>query len=295
MKLLTYLHEGREQLGLLHKNGQDIIALDTLGLHFADMNDLIDRLDDTQRAILLRAETDQCIATLPLSDVQVLSPIPCPRQDIICLGLNYAAHAEESARYNKRDFSREEQEPPVYFSKRAGRAIGHSAPIPSHSDIVSRLDYEVELAVVIGKDAYQVKAEDAGEYVFGYTVFNDVSARALQHKHKQWYRGKSLEGFTVMGPYLVTADSFSFPPDVKIQSWVNGELRQDSTTGLQIFNIPYVIEELSAGMVLRAGTIIATGTPAGVGMGFDPPRFLSHGDVVEMEIEGIGRLRNVID
>ncbi len=293
MKLLTYLDGGREQLGLLR--GGSVVPLESLGLHFADMNELILHAAKEQLDALAKAELASGGASVQLSDVTVLAPIPCPRQDVLCLGLNYAAHAEESARYHKRDFSRDDQDPPVYFSKRVNRAVGPDAPIDSHQELVQRLDYEVELAVILGKDAYRVKAQDAAEYIFGYTVFNDVSARDIQHRHKQWYRGKSLEGFTAMGPWIVTADEIAFPPRLSIQSRVNGELRQDSNTSMQIFDIPYVLEELTAGMRLLAGTIIATGTPAGVGMGFDPPKFLKPGDTVDCYIENIGTLHNVIE
>ena len=156
------------------------------------------------------------------------------------------------------------------------------------------LDYEVELAVIIGKDAKNVRREDAYNYVFGYTILNDVSARNLQTRHKQWYFGKSLDGFTPIGPCIVTADEFENPPVLAIKSYVNGELRQNSSTELLLFDIAHIISELSQGMTLKAGTIIATGTPAGVGMGFEPPNFLKSGDTVTCEIEKIGTLTNRI-
>jgi 2-keto-4-pentenoate hydratase/2-oxohepta-3-ene-1,7-dioic acid hydratase in catechol pathway len=167
--------------------------------------------------------------------------------------------------------------------------------IQSHPGLVERLDYEAELAVIIGKTARNVPAADAEQYIFGYTILNDVSARVLQTAHKQWYFGKSLDGFTPIGPCIVTADEICFPPALPIRTRVNGELRQDSTTDLLITGIADIIAELSSGMTLLPGTIIATGTPSGVGMGFDPPKFLKSGDVVECEIEGIGVLRNTVD
>ena len=157
------------------------------------------------------------------------------------------------------------------------------------------LDYEAELAVIIGKDAKNVKAEDAEDYIFGYTILNDMSARNLQTRHTQWYFGKSLDGFTPMGPAIVTADEIVYPPKLKIQSLINGEVRQDSNTELLIFDIGYVIEELSRGMTLKAGSIISTGTPQGVGMGFVPPKFLHKGDVIECRIEKLGSLINQIE
>lgn len=156
------------------------------------------------------------------------------------------------------------------------------------------LDYEVELAVIIKKDAKNISQEEAFDYVFGYTIINDISARNLQTRHKQWYFGKSLDGFLPMGPYLVTEDVFERPPVLKISSKVNGEVRQNATTDLLIFGISHVIAELSQGMTLKAGTIIAMGTPSGVGMGFIPPKFLRAGDCVSCSIEGIGTLTNYI-
>ena len=154
------------------------------------------------------------------------------------------------------------------------------------------LDYEAELAVIIGKDARDVPAEKAREYVFGYTIINDVSARNIQDRHSQWYFGKSLDTFTPMGPCIVTANEIAYPPKLKIQSRVNGELRQDSNTELLIFGIDHIISELSRGMTLKAGTIISTGTPSGVGIGFTPPVFLKSGDEVECIVEGIGSIKN---
>ena len=168
-------------------------------------------------------------------------------------------------------------------------------PIEAHTDLVKKLDYECELAVVLGKDAKDVPAGQTKDYVFGYTILNDVSARDVQTAHKQWYFGKSLDGFTPIGPCIVTADEFdTYPPKLPIRCFVNGEKRQDSNTSLQIFDIDHVIAELSQGMTLKAGTIIATGTPAGVGMGMEPPCFLKPGDEVRCEIEGIGTLTNTV-
>ena len=156
------------------------------------------------------------------------------------------------------------------------------------------LDYEAELAVIVGKDARNVEPEHAEDYVFGYTILNDVSARNIQNRHQQWYFGKSLDGFAPMGPCILTRESVPYPPCLNIRSYVNGELRQNSNTSRMIFHIDHIISELSKGMTLKAGTIISTGTPSGVGMGFEPPRFLKAGDEVSCEIEEIGRLTNRI-
>lgn len=283
MKLVTYLCEGREAVGLLTADGAAVRPLP-----FDDMNALIEapraRLDEAVQAVG---------AALPLSRVTLLAPIPRPRQDVICLGINYKAHAEEAEKYSAEAFKKE-RPIPIYFSKRVTEAVGPEGFIESHPGLVERLDYEAELAVIIGKTARHVKAADAADYIFGYTVLNDVSARLLQTTHKQWYFGKGLDGFTPMGPCITTADEIAFPPALAISSHVNGELRQDSTTDLLITGIADIIQELSSGMTLLPGTIIATGTPAGVGMGFDPPKFLKPGDVVECAIEGIGTLRNTV-
>ena len=283
MKLVTFLQDGREFVGVLTADETAVRPLP-----FAGMNTLI----EAPREQLLSAAR-AADASLPLSAVTLLAPIPRPRQDVICLGINYKAHAEEAERYSSEAFKKE-RPIPIYFSKRVSEAVGPGGFIESHPGLVERLDYESELAVIIGKTARNVKAADAADYIFGYTVLNDVSARLLQTTHKQWYFGKSLDGFTPIGPCITTADEIAFPPALPISSRVNGELRQNSTTDLLITGIADIIEELSSGMTLLPGTIIATGTPAGVGMGFDPPKFLKPGDVVECTIEGIGTLRNTV-
>ena len=283
MKLITYLKDHREWTGILADDGASVFPLP-----YPDMQSII---ESPREALTAAAGTS--IDSIPLSEVTLLAPIPHPRQDVICLGINYHAHAEEAARYSAEAFTKE-RPIPIYFSKRVTEAVPPEGFIESHPGLVERLDYEVELAVIIGKTARAVKAEDAADYIFGYTVLNDVSARLLQTTHKQWDFGKSLDGFTPIGPCITTADEISFPPALKISARVNGELRQDATTDLLITGIPAIIEELSSGMTLLPGTIIATGTPAGVGMGFDPPKFLSPGDVVECSIEKIGTLRNTV-
>ncbi|WP_295761549.1 fumarylacetoacetate hydrolase family protein [uncultured Oscillibacter sp.] len=277
MKLVTCLHEGTERVGALTGDG-------VVFLPYPDMDALI---EDFPRAAPAAGRP------VPLEDVTLLAPIPRPRQDVICLGMNYRDHEEEAAKYDSAAFTKERPSA-VYFSKRVSRAGDPDGVIPRYEGLVARLDYEAELAVIIGRTAKDVKAAEAGGYVFGYTVLNDVSARDLQTGHKQWYFGKSLDGFTPMGPCILTADETAFPPALEISASVNGELRQSSNTRLLIHGVAEIIEELSAGMTLLPGTIIATGTPAGVGMGFDPPRFLGAGDVVECSIQGIGSLRSTV-
>ena len=286
MKLVTYRHSGAEHVGALTPDGSGILPLPV-----PDMNTLIETMDlPALRSAVAAAERGSALA---LSEAELLAPIPRPRQDVVCLGMNYRAHEEESARYNADAFTKETPAA-VYFSKRVSEAGRPDGIIPRHAGLTDRMDYEAELAVVLGRAARDVKAADAAEYIFGYTVLNDVSARDLQTGHKQWYFGKSLDGFTPMGPVLVTADEIAWPPALEITCRVNGELRQESNTSLLITPIGQILEELTAGMTLLPGTIIATGTPAGVGMGFDPPRFLQSGDTVECAIEGIGVLRSTV-
>ena len=282
MKLVTYLQNGKEAVGVLSVDGSVVRPLP-----FADMNTLIEA---PREQLLAAAEAAQ--DALPLSAVTLLAPIPRPRQDIICLGMNYRDHLTEAANYDSA-FAKE-RPVTVYFSKRVSQAVAPEGFIERHADLTNRLDYENELAVIIGKSAKNVKAADAADYIFGYTIVNDVSAREVQTSHKQFYFGKSLDGFTPIGPCITTADEIAFPPALTLTTRVNGELRQNSNTELLLNSIAEIIQELSSGMTLLPGTIIATGTPAGVGMGFDPPKFLKSGDVVECSSEGIGTLRNTV-
>lgn len=299
MKLLTYRIEQKNRLGVLSKDEEWVFPLKSMGIDYVDMIDLVKGIGESEKQLIdymldKYADSPYSVpGAARLEEITVEAPIICPGQDIICLGINYMDHAEESARYKNEKFDGT-REYPVYFSKRVNRATACGEEIPSHKDITDRLDYEVELAVIIGKEACGVSPEEAEEYVFGYTIMNDISARDIQNRHKQWYYGKSLDKCAPMGPWIVTRESLPYPPELSVQSKVNGELRQDSNTSLMIFGISYVISELSQGMTLMPGTIISMGTPAGVGMGFNPPRFLETGDEVECIIEGIGNLKNKI-
>ena len=253
-----------------------------------DMYALLDRLEGALPGPELLAGEG-----IDLGELRLLAPIPEPRQDVICLGMNYMDHSAEAAKWGKDDFVKNAGKA-VYFSKRAAYIVGPGGEIDPHFDIVDGLDYEAELAVVLGKDAYRVSKEDAFDYVLGYSVLNDVSARNLQKEHKQFYFGKSLDTHTTMGPWIVTRDELPGAPELDIRCFINGEKRQDSNTRYMIFGVAEVRAELSQGMTLKAGTIIAMGTPAGVGMGFEPPKYLACGDVVRCEIDGIGVLENPV-
>ena len=253
MRYYTVLLKGEERVAA-SRDGKELFILEG----FADMNELM-----TTGGIGDFPEGAQKIS---VTDVKLLSPIPRPQQDVLCLGINYTAHAEEAERFSKESFGGERPYP-IFFSKRVCYSQGTDALIPAYTGLVDSLDYECELGVVIGKDAKNVKREF----------------------------GKSLDGFTPMGPCIVSADEFAFPPKQRIACRVNGDVRQNSSTANLITGITDIIVMLSEGMTLKAGTVIATGTPAGVGMGMKPPTFLKPGDVVECEIEGIGVLRNYIE
>jgi len=292
MKLLTYRTGGEETLGVLSEDGKEIYALEQFGILYRSMNELIAHMD----AAAIR-ELDEKIVRMDgksaAENTEKCAPIPRPGQDLICLGINYAAHAEESARYKKEAFEKD-REYAIYFSKRVNEAVADEGIIELHEGLVDSLDYEAELAVVIGQTARNVPADRVRDYIFGYTIVNDISARNVQTRHKQWYFGKSLDGFTPMGPWIVTADEIAYPPVLSISSYVNGELRQNASTAQLLFGIDEIVSELSSGMTLLPGTIIITGTPSGVGMGMRPPQFLKAGDFVECRIEGIGSLCNTI-
>lgn len=226
---------------------------------------------------------------LPLETVTLMAPIPKPSKNIFCVGKNYADHAIEMG--SKDDIP----EHVMVFTKAPTSVIGHGEAILEHKELTEQLDYEGELAAVIGKPGKAIRREEALDYVFGYTIINDVTARDLQAKHKQFFIGKSLDTTCPMGPWIVHKSAIGNPNNLNIQTTVNDELRQDSNTDKFIFPIEEIIAVLSQGMTLEPGDIIATGTPAGVGKGFKPPRFLKGGDVVEITVEGIGTLKNRVE
>lgn len=298
MRLVTFEIEHKSGLGVISKDGSWVYPLSSLDMDYKTMQEMIENISESEKQLLEMAagqDPYKIKGAAPIKEVILQAPIPNPKQDVICLGINYMAHAEEAARYKKEAFDAQRLFA-VYFSKRVNQATGTQGEIPSHKDIVEDLDYEAELAVIIGRDAKKVSEDQVKDYIFGYTIINDVSARTIQNRHKQWYFGKSMDGFLPMGPCITTVNDLPYPPKLSIQSRVNGELRQDANTELLIFGIDQVVSELSKGMTLKAGTIISMGTPAGVGMGFTPPKFLMPGDLVECTIEGIGTIVNrVVD
>ena len=297
MKLVTYLQDGLECVGVLNQNESWIYPVSAAENPATSMLELISNTEEGGFAALRalsKQSADAVCGAVAMEDVKLLAPIPVPKQDIVCLGVNYADHAVESARFHRELLKKDTDRQTIYFSKRVNRAVDPFGGICAHEDMTEKLDYEVELAVILKKDAKDVRRGEVEEYIFGYTVMNDVSARDVQTAHKQFYFGKGLDDFTPLGPCIVTADEISYPPELRIRSFVNGEPRQDSNTAYFLSTIEDVVVELSRGMTLQAGTIIATGTPAGVGMGFTPPKFLQIGDVVRCEIEGIGALENTV-
>jgi 2-keto-4-pentenoate hydratase/2-oxohepta-3-ene-1,7-dioic acid hydratase in catechol pathway len=227
---------------------------------------------------------------LPLDEVKLLAPIPAPRRNVICLGLNYAAHAMESTSVIG------EKNPipefPVVFTKATTTVNGPYDDFPFDPSVSVMIDWEVELAVIVGTPGRNISVDKAMDHVYGYTVMNDISARDLQRRHKQFFKGKSLDGSCPLGPCIVTADAVADPHNLRVTTRVNGVVKQDSNTRDLIFDIPATIASLSNGMTLLSGDIIATGTPSGVGAARKPPEFLKPGDWVECEVEGIGTIRN---
>jgi 2-keto-4-pentenoate hydratase/2-oxohepta-3-ene-1,7-dioic acid hydratase in catechol pathway len=286
------------RLGIVHAGGiADVKALapgKSIGPVPATLLELIEAGPEEWRRIghgidLALSGPAASSATYRLQDVQWHAPIPRPRKNIVCLGLNYASHVRETTRLDK---PMKVPEVPVFFTKASTSASGPNDPIPWDRSATTQIDYEAELGVIVGSRGKNIKRGAALDHVFGYTVINDVSARDLQFGHKQWFKGKSLDGFCPMGPVVVTSDEFGDPQKKRIRLRVNGETRQDATTGDMIFPVSVILEYLSQGMTVEAGDIIATGTPEGVGLGRTPPEYLQDGDVVETEIEGIGMLRN---
>ncbi len=226
---------------------------------------------------------------------RLVEPIPRPRRNIFCVGKNYHEHAQEFAKsgFDSSAASGAIPDAPIVFSKVPECVIGPDEAVVFDPTVSTAIDYEGELAVIIGKPGRKISKAAAMDHVWGYTIVNDVTARDVQGRLKQWLVGKSFDTFCPMGPWVVTADEVDLA-NTTLKTWVNGELRQNANTRDLIFDVPTIIETISAGVTLRAGDIIATGTPVGVGIGFNPPKYLKDGDVVEIEIGGIGRLKNPV-
>jgi len=288
MRLVTFQTKaGTIHIGALRADDHEIVVLDSVA---PSMLALI----DGGAAALAQAKSALTAAAKVVvrADVRLLSPIPRPKQNVMCLGMNYVAHAIESLRARGSEIKLPEF--PVFFTKALNTVCGDGDSVPLDPNVTSQLDYEVELAYVFGRSAKNVKKADALDYVFGYTILNDISARDLQNRHQQFFKGKSLDNSGPIGPCIVTADEIPDPATLAIKLRLNGELRQSSHTGDLIFDIPTGIEYLTLGTTIEAGQIVCTGTPAGVGMGLTPPAYMKAGDVVEAEIEKIGVLTNHI-
>jgi 2-keto-4-pentenoate hydratase/2-oxohepta-3-ene-1,7-dioic acid hydratase in catechol pathway len=233
----------------------------------------------------------------PLGAATVLAPIANPPHNIMCVGKNYRAHAREFAGSGFDSSAAGTMDPipevPIIFTKPSSSISSPTADIPLWPGLDEAVDYEAELAVIIGRGGRFIRRADAMKHVFGYTVLNDVTARDLQHRHKQWFLGKGIDGFCPMGPWITTADEVDVQ-GLRVSCTINGELRQDASVADLIFDIPALIETISRSATLSPGDVIATGTPEGVGIGFNPPRFLREGDVVECAISGLGRIRNTV-
>lgn len=292
MKFATYIYDSQEFVGVLFNNGTEICSIYDFGLEYKTMTELIEKMTEKEKQQITKQLDAKDYSGLPIEDVQLLAPIPMPR-DIIAVSQNYVSHVKETCRVNGVEYVRPKY--CNYFWRRVNRAIAHNGSLSLHAEISSKMDYEVELAVVIGKECSRVSQEDAMDYVFGYTISNDISARDIQNNLAQYAYAKGLDDTTPIGPYIVTADEIKDPHNLNLLLRVNGELRQNGNTDDFIFNIPYVISDLSKGMTLFPGDIIMTGTPSGVGIGMNPPVFLKHGDVIESEIEGLGILRNIME
>jgi len=295
MKFITYMNNSEESVGIII--GEKVILVNEVLNYVGENNvsSMIELIEKFERNTMDKIETaikSNNFNFVVLDSIKLLAPIPNPKRNIFCLGKNYVDHAREIKMTKISDTGIPEF--PIYFTKVASPAIGNGDNIKFSRRVTTQVDYEVELAIVIGKEGINIKPEEAEEYIFGYTIVNDVSARDLQGKHTQWFKGKSLDTFCPMGSCIVHKNEIPFPVELNIKCSINGELRQNSNTKNLIFDIPCIISDLSKGLTLKPGDIICTGTPSGVGMGFQPPKVLENGDVVECYIENIGRLVNEV-
>lgn len=291
MHFVTFIESDRQRVGVLDQRRREVVDLThaSAGLTH-DMLALIARGDDG--LVAAKAALTGGTARFPLDRVRLLAPIPRPRRNIFCVGKNYRSHLKEVSSLSGGDAAADEM--PIFFTKVTSTVIGPGDTIPAWLDPTRSVDYEGELAVVIGSGGRGIRYDEALNHIYGYTIINDVTSRRLQKTHQQWFLGKSLDGFCPMGPALVTRDAVDDVTGLRVRTHVNWELRQDGCAADMIFDIPTLIETLSRTITLEPGDIIATGTPAGVGMGFTPPRYLHEGDQVAVTIEPIGTLVNPV-
>lgn len=285
MKIVHFKYQANNYWGIIDPVKQTIYSRLDQTSAFSDFRDVISFFNQN---CLVDQLTDQ----VNRMEVELLAPV-MPPKNILCIGKNYYDHILEFD--GNDDDVKRIKEAPIFFSKAISSLTGPYSPMLSHEQITKELDYEAELAVVIGKEGINIEERDALSYVYGYAVLNDVTARDLQRNHQQWFKGKSLDSFCPVGPWIITKDEIEDPQDLAIKSIINGEVRQDSNTRMMIHSIASQISILSRGMSLVPGDVIATGTPKGVGMGYNPKRFLNKGDVVEVMIEKIGSLKNTVE
>jgi 2-keto-4-pentenoate hydratase/2-oxohepta-3-ene-1,7-dioic acid hydratase in catechol pathway len=290
MRIAAYIHQNQPGVGLVSADLKEVRPFE-LQAHQCALGAL-PLIEAMARGEPLPAPG----AGLPLDQVRLTAPLPRARRNIFCVGKNYHAHAKEFAGSGFDSSAKSGGDVPAHpiiFTKVPECVIGPGEAIVIPAGVSTAIDYEAELAVVIGKGGKGIKAADAMQHVWGYTIVNDVTSRDWQSRHQQWDMGKSFDTFCPMGPWLVSADECD-GTRTRVRCWVNGEERQNASTTDLIFGIPKLIETLSAGITLYPGDIIATGTPVGVGIGFNPPRYLKAGDVVRVEIDGIGVLENPV-
>ena len=284
MRIATYQFHEQRQVGIVSADGQSITPLQ-LTAEQAKTGALA--IIGLGRDVL-KLQTGQ---RLSLQDVELQAPIPLPRRNIFCVGRNYHAHAKELSASVFKNNTAHTESWPIVFTKVPECVVGPTDDVTLPSAVSEQIDYESELAVVIGTGGRNITHANAMQHVYGYTIVNDVTARDVQMRHQQWDLGKSFDTFCPMGPWIVTADELD-GTRTRVRGWVNGELRQDALTSDLIFDIPTLIETCSRGITLYPGDVIATGTPAGVGMGLNPPQYLKSGDVVRIEIDGLGVIEN---
>jgi 2-keto-4-pentenoate hydratase/2-oxohepta-3-ene-1,7-dioic acid hydratase in catechol pathway len=293
MKIAAYTYQNQNFVGLVSREGVSVEAFDFPAEQAA--RGVLAVIDCQQAGKPLPARA----TAIPLAQVKLRAPVPMPRRNIFCVGKNYYEHAIEfgSSGFDSSTAKAGDEIPkdPIIFTKVPESVIAHNEAIQIPYGVSEAIDYEAELTVVIGKGGKGIAESDAMSHVWGYTIVNDVTARDWQQRHKQWHLGKSFDTFCPMGPYAVSEGKGSDEcngEDTQMKLWVNGELRQNVATKSLIFNIPKLISVISQGITLYPGDLIATGTPVGVGLGFKPPKYLKAGDVVKIEIEGIGVLEN---